>query len=87
MEFECDPVKSQSNKEKHGLDFDEAKALWKDEDRLQFPAKSDTEERHAILAKRGGRIWVAFFTMRGEVTRIISVRRARENEERTYYDG
>ena len=87
MQFEYDPAKSQSNKEKHGIDFDEAQFLWQDEDRLQFPAKSDSEERHAIFAKKGDKIWIAFFTMRGEMTRIISVRRARENEERKYYDG
>lgn len=87
MKFEYDPVKSQSNKEKHGITFEEAKVLWEDQDRLQFPAKSDTEERHALLARRRDRIWAAFFTMRGEVTRIISVRRARENEERKYYDS
>lgn len=87
MGFEYDPSKSQSNKEKHGIDFEEAKALWDDEDRIQFPAKSGTEERHVILARRGGRIWAAFFTMRGGITRNISVRRARENEERAYYDS
>ena len=87
MEFEYDPLKSQSNEEKHGVDFDAAKVLWSDEDRIQFPAKSDTEQRCAILAKRGDKIWVAFFTMRGDVIRIISVRRARHNEERTYYDS
>lgn len=43
MEFEYDPLKSQSNEEKHSVDFDAAKVLWSDEDRIQFPAKSDTE--------------------------------------------
>jgi uncharacterized DUF497 family protein len=65
----------------------EAKALWDDEDRIQFPAKNGTEEWHVILARRGDTIWAAFFTMRGGITRIISVRRARENEERAYYDS
>lgn len=87
MEFEYDPAKSQSNKEKHGIDFEEAKVLWLDEDRVEFPAKSDTEERHAIIAKRADKIWVAFFTMRELAIRIISVRRAREKEEATYYDS
>ena len=84
MEFEYE---SQFNQEKHGIDFEEAKILWHDEDRIQFPARSDTEERHALLAKKANRIWAAFFTMRGALIRIISVRRARENEERTYYDS
>jgi hypothetical protein len=87
MEFEYDPLKSQANKEKHGLDFDEAQLLWLDEDRVEFPARSDTEERYALLARRDERIWVAFYTMREATIRIISVRRARENEEKTYYEG
>lgn len=87
MEFEYDPAKSQANKEKHGIDFDEAQALWRDEDRVEFPARSDTEERHALLAIKDDKIWVAFCTMRDAAIRIISVRRARENEEKTYYDN
>ncbi len=87
MEFEYDPFKSQSNQEKHGIDFDEAQSLWLDEDRVQFPARSDIEDRHAILAKMDEKIWAAFFTMRGDAIQIIAVRRARENEERTYYDS
>jgi uncharacterized DUF497 family protein len=87
MEFEYDPIKSQTNKEKHGIDFDEAQALWLDEDRVEFPAQSDTEVRHALIAKNDEKIWVAFYTMREIAIRIISVRRARENEERIYYDS
>lgn len=87
MVFNYDPPKSQTNKEKHGIDFDEAQVLWLDEDRVEFPARSDTEERHALIAKRDEKIWVAFYTMRETATRIISVRRARENEEKTYYDS
>ena len=30
MEFEFDPEKSASNKDKHGIDFIEAQALWQD---------------------------------------------------------
>jgi uncharacterized DUF497 family protein len=87
MDFEYDPKKSQSNKEKHGIDFDEAQALWLDEDRVEIPARSDTEERHALIAKKDEKIWVAFYTIRETKVRIISVRRARENEKRTYYDS
>lgn len=87
MEFEYDPIKNQANKGKHGIDFDEAQDLWLDEDRVVFPARSDTEERHAMIAKKDEKIWVVFYTMREVSIRIISVRRARENEERTYYDS
>ena len=87
MEFEYDPIKSQTNKAKHGMDFGEAQVLWLDEDRVEFPARSDTEERYALIAKKDEKIWVSFYTMRAAAIRIISVRRARENEERTYYDS
>ena len=87
MVFEYDPNKSHTNKEKHGIDFDEAQLLWLDEDRVVFPAQSDTEDRNALIAMKEEKIWVAFYTMRGPATRLISVRRARKNEEKTYYDG
>ena len=87
MEFEYDQIKSYTNEEKHRIDFDEAQVLWLDEDRVEFPARSDTEERHALIAKKDEKIWVAFYTMRESAIRIISVRRARENEEKTYYDS
>jgi uncharacterized DUF497 family protein len=86
VEFEYDQTKSQTNKEKHGIDFDEAQALWLDENRVGFPARSDTEDRYALIAIKDERIWVAFYTMREATIRIISVRRARDNEEKTYYD-
>ncbi len=87
MKFDFHPAKSLANQQKHGIDFEEAQALWLDEDRIQIPARGDTEERYAMLAKKGGRIWAAFFTLRGETIRLISVRRARENEERAYYES
>jgi hypothetical protein len=86
MEFEYDPTKSQTNKEKHGIDFEDAQLLWQDEDRVEFPARSDSEDRRALIGIKDEKIWVAFYTMRGASVRIISVRRARENEEKTYYD-
>ncbi|MCX6965445.1 MAG: BrnT family toxin [Verrucomicrobia bacterium] len=87
MVFEYDPNKSQANKEKHGIDFDEAQSLWLDEDRINLPAQSDTEDRNALIALKEEKVWVAFYTMRGTAIRLISVRRARKNEEKTYYDG
>lgn len=82
--FEFDPRKSAVNKDKHGIDFDEAQDLWKDPDRLIIPARSDEEERFAMLARYKNRVWAAFFTMREDSTRIISVRRARKAEEALY---
>jgi uncharacterized DUF497 family protein len=84
MVFEFDPAKSASNKLKHGIDFEEAQKLWLDSNRLTIPAKSATEPRFAIVAELDGKIWSAFYTIRGSVIRIISVRSARDYEKRDY---
>ena len=84
MEFEYDPINSQSNMQKHGIDFEQAKALLEDEDRLVIPARSETEERYAILGKIKKKIWVGFYTHRGQAIRIFSVRGAHEKEKQQY---
>lgn len=87
MRLEFDPRKSKENKEKHGVDFVEAQKLWEDEDRLEIEARSDDEPRLALIAMAEGKVWSAFFTYRGEQgVRLISVRRARE-EEQLYHEG
>ena len=80
MEFEFDEKKSQINKEKHGLDFFEAQALWCDSDLLEIPAKTTDEPRLLMIGKIGGKCWSAVITYRNDTIRIISVRRARAEE-------
>lgn len=84
MEFEFDPGKSKKNTEKHGIDFIEAKLLWEDPNAIGFPARSDDEDRFALLAKLKGKHWVAFYTLRENRIRLISVRRARKGEKEIY---
>jgi uncharacterized DUF497 family protein len=86
MEFEFDPGKSASNKDKHGIDFIEAQALWLDNGSITVPAKSAGELRSALIAKLGDKLWVVFYTERNDAIRIISVRRAREMERQHYED-
>ncbi len=86
MHFEYDPAKSRSNRTKHGIDFDEAKLIWQDVDRLEVPAQSATEPRFAVIGRVAEKVWAAFITYRGESIRLISVRRARASEERAYYE-
>jgi len=86
MEFEFDPEKSASNKDKHGIDFIEAQALWGYDFYLDLDARSVGETRFARIGKLGSKHWVAFYTLRGETVRIISVRRAREMEIQRYED-
>lgn len=85
MNFEFDLNKSQANLEKHGLDFRSAQLLWLDPMRLEIRARTEgTEERWALIARLYDRIWTAVWTPRGSVIRIISVRRARKEEEALY---
>ncbi len=84
MDFEFDLKKSQINSKKHGIDFQEAEELWVDEHGLTIKAKSEDEIRYALIARLKNKIWTAFFTYRKEKVRIISVRRARKNEEALY---
>ena len=86
MPFEYDQKKSQTNREKHGIDFEEAQALWSDDDRLEIPAKTMDEPRYLVVGKINGKHWSAIITYRGENVRIISVRRSRE-EEITLYES
>jgi hypothetical protein len=84
MDFEFDPAKSAANPEKHGIDFNGAQALWSDPDRLEIPARSHDEPRIQVIGRIGDLVWSAFITMRGGRIRIISVRRARDEEEAAY---
>ena len=84
MRFEFDPIKSTANLRKHGISFSDATALWMDEKRLIVPAKMVQETRYAIIAEYKDKIWTGIFTMRSDVIRIISVRRARQNEREQY---
>jgi uncharacterized DUF497 family protein len=84
MEYEFDDAKSAANKAKHGLDFSEAQKLWQDADAVEIPAKSDVEQRKMLIARIEEKIWSAIFTERENKIRIISVRRARTNEEAMY---
>jgi uncharacterized DUF497 family protein len=84
MNFEFDPAKSAANKTKQGIDFDAAQELWRDADRIDFPAVCTVEPRNMMPAAFKGKLWAAIYTMRGAIVRLISVRRARDDEKEAY---
>jgi len=86
MPFEFDSEKSAANKVKHGIDFVEAQEIWADRDRLEIPARSLDEPRFQVIGRIGDNTWSAFITYRNENIRIISVRRARSDEEARYLE-
>ncbi len=84
LEFEYDPAKSQANLTKHGINFEDAKRLWDDPDALEFPRVTFAEPRWIVIGRLDGRCWTAVITVRGDVIRIISVRRSRQKEVALY---
>ncbi len=84
LEFQFDEQKSQSNRNKHGIDFTEAQELWDDARRLEISAKTTDEPRFVVIGKIKGRHWSAVVTPRNEGIRIISVRRSRTEEVKIY---
>ena len=77
--FEYDSVKSKTNKEKHGIDFEEAQKLW-DGKGVLTDSKCVDEHRCIRVAKLGDKHYTSIYAERGDSMRIISVRRARESE-------
>ena len=84
MKFEWDEKKSQTNKSKHGIDFNIATELWNDQARIEIQTQFPAENRNALIGKIGGKLWTAIFTRRVDAIRIISVRRARKKEIKLY---
>lgn len=83
MNFEFDSQKSRLNKIKHGIDFVEAQKLW-DGPSVEFAAKSEYENRFAIIGPIEKKFYTCVFTLRGKNIRIISCRRSRQNEKALY---
>lgn len=84
MNFDYDPEKSASNKQKHGIDFEEAQGLWSDPYAFAAPARTVDEPREIVIGLIGDKLWAAVVTYRDDVIRIISVRRARKEETEAY---
>ena len=84
MGFEFDPQKSARNRDKHGIDFDDVQRLWEDPNLLEIPARIEDEPRFVVIGRISGKHWSAVIVYRGEVIRIISVRRSRPREVAWY---
>ena len=91
IEFEWNPQKARTNREKHGVSFEEAKSVFYDEYARQFfdEDHSSSEERFIMLGLSNQlRVLVVCHCERagGDVIRIISARKATANE-RKHYEG
>jgi uncharacterized protein len=84
VEFEFDADKSESNQAKHGIDFAHAQELWDDPMRVEIPARTVDEPRWLVIGVIDGKHWSAVIIYRDQRTRIISVRRSRDEEVAIY---
>lgn len=88
MEIEFDPAKDAANLSKHGVslaraaDMDLGAARVVEDDRTNYG-----EARFIALGTIGSRVHVLVFTMRDEVVRVISLRKAKPKEVRLYEQG
>ncbi len=88
LEFEWDKAKAKANFRRHGVSFDLAKAVFSDpfaierlDDREEYG-----EERFVIIgAANGNALLFVAYSEREERIRIISARRATQNEQGDYF--
>jgi uncharacterized protein len=52
--FEFDPLKSETNKIKHGIDFEESTKLWNDPNRIVIEARTVDEIEHEVTETHWG---------------------------------
>ncbi len=89
LKFEWDAAKNRTNKEKHGLSFDDAKELLtSDDDYLEIYDWEHSSEEHRFIAigpiSRG--VIVVVYTERiDDIIRILSARPATKKEVQSFH--
>lgn len=84
--FEWDERKRQQNIERHGIDFEDAARIFEAPVLTVRSDRSD-EERYVALGILDGIEIAVVYTVRSNACRIISARRARQNERKAYYEA
>lgn len=90
LRFQWDKKKEKSNIEKHGVSFEESRTVFNDENAILFfdPDHSEDEDRFLLLGmslKLRVLIVCHCFRESETVIRIISARRADNEEENEYW--
>lgn len=87
LQFEWDSAKATSNLQIHGIDFEDAARVFYDPERIErFDARANySEDRFLTVGVVGSVELAVVYTMRGEVIRIISARKAESYERIEYW--
>lgn len=86
ISFQWDELKNRLNLRKHGVGFELAQKIFanptleKQDDRQVYD-----EDRYLALGEWETAVYVIAFTIRDDAYRIISIRRAKDHEWKTYY--
>ena len=84
MEFEWSEAKRIAVLEARRLDFIDAEMLFDGRPLYTVPSPRSAEERWLSVGELNGRFVCVVWTWRGEAIRVITMRRARDEEERRY---
>jgi uncharacterized DUF497 family protein len=84
--YQWDPRKAAGNLKKHGVEFADVVGVFEDEFALWREDSDDYGEERFVAVGRDflGRLLVVTFMFRNNDIRIISARKATENERKTY---
>ena len=87
MIADFDPDKDAINRGKHGVPLIFGMRVFEDEAAAIVPTVriGDEEERFKVIGVVDGKLWTAVHVWRGEVVRLISVRRSNAGEQRDYH--
>jgi uncharacterized DUF497 family protein len=84
MDFEWTESKRLKTLEERGLDFIDCRSLFDGRPLFTYPSPREGEDRFVSVGLLEQRLIAAVWMDRGTTRRIISMRRARHAEERTY---
>lgn len=85
MLIEFDPTKDTTNRAKHGVSLAEAERFEWDSAVFWLDTREDYgEERMSSLGYIGNRLFFMAFVERGDVCRVISLRKANSREVKLY---
>lgn len=85
MEIVWDPFKARSNREKHGVEFRDAAAIFDGPTlHIRDRRRDYREDRVLAIGAAGAEILAVVFVRRGVTVRLISARGASDRERRRY---
>ena len=88
MHYEFDPVKNKINFDKHGVSLVDAEGFeWETTVVREDTRKQYAEQRFEATGLIGDRLHVMVYCLRGDVVRVISLRKANQREVKRYVEN